>query len=567
MRYFRLIILLFIFFILSSHKVAISGVADTKHNLSVSGPGEIKAATETEICIFCHVPHNANPIAPLWGRSLEYQSGIIYTPYFSETLEPSFLPGRPQGATSLCLSCHDGTVALGKVLNRSKEIRMIDTSGKSIDPDQSISVSSPGYIGTDLSGSHPVSFAFTDGLALDNNSKGEFPLKIPSQIADREFHLDKRRLECTACHDPHKDDFRENAKAPFWRKNTWQDVCYICHDFQSLAVSIPDAAHKNSSTLPNLCGSCHKGHGLKRTPMLIQNEENLCFLCHGDSRKRDAAVTNGLIASGIALADIEKEFSKPYRHPIELKGVHKEKELLRKTGGNVQRHSECVDCHPAHGAIALNQRSYSKEFKRKASTNSKFRYEYELCYECHAESAAILYPSTDKSAEFSSSNPSFHPVQEIGRGSDIPSLIPPYNTTSIISCTDCHSGDESSSTNPHGSVYPYILGKNYTLEDGIPESEFTYAICYKCHLRENILSDRSFAYHRKHILDKQTSCYTCHDSHSSRDYPALIRFNKDPRFTKVGPSSSGRLQYFRKGRFKGECYLACHGVDHNPKEY
>ena len=29
----------------------------TKHNLSVSGPGIIKAATEDEICIFCHVPH------------------------------------------------------------------------------------------------------------------------------------------------------------------------------------------------------------------------------------------------------------------------------------------------------------------------------------------------------------------------------------------------------------------------------------------------------------------------------------------------------------------------------
>ena len=33
-----------------------------KHNLSTSGPGPIKSTTMTEVCIFCHTPHNANPI-------------------------------------------------------------------------------------------------------------------------------------------------------------------------------------------------------------------------------------------------------------------------------------------------------------------------------------------------------------------------------------------------------------------------------------------------------------------------------------------------------------------------
>ena len=38
------------------------------HNLSVSGPGEIRAIEETEVCKFCHIPHNASlPIC----RSLE----------------------------------------------------------------------------------------------------------------------------------------------------------------------------------------------------------------------------------------------------------------------------------------------------------------------------------------------------------------------------------------------------------------------------------------------------------------------------------------------------------------
>ena len=55
-----------------------SGVAETKHNLSASGPGPIKALGETEICKFCHTPHAANPIAPLWNRA---DPGTYYQTY------------------------------------------------------------------------------------------------------------------------------------------------------------------------------------------------------------------------------------------------------------------------------------------------------------------------------------------------------------------------------------------------------------------------------------------------------------------------------------------------------
>ncbi|VAX15466.1 Cytochrome c family protein, partial [hydrothermal vent metagenome] len=38
----------------------INDVRNTKHNLSVSGPGTVKASTETRVCVFCHTPHQAN---------------------------------------------------------------------------------------------------------------------------------------------------------------------------------------------------------------------------------------------------------------------------------------------------------------------------------------------------------------------------------------------------------------------------------------------------------------------------------------------------------------------------
>ena len=43
-----------------------TGIIHTKHNLSITGPGEIKALTEDRICVFCHTPHNAAPRTPLW---------------------------------------------------------------------------------------------------------------------------------------------------------------------------------------------------------------------------------------------------------------------------------------------------------------------------------------------------------------------------------------------------------------------------------------------------------------------------------------------------------------------
>lgn len=91
----------------------ISDIANTKHNLSSSGPGTVKATSESQICVFCHTPHKANAAAqaPLWNREL---SGATYTElYTSESLDA--ITAAPEGSSKLCLSCHDGTMAIGEV--------------------------------------------------------------------------------------------------------------------------------------------------------------------------------------------------------------------------------------------------------------------------------------------------------------------------------------------------------------------------------------------------------------------------------------------------------------------
>ena len=92
----------------------VSDIASTKHNLSVTGTGGVTATSESQICVFCHTPHHAEaiPQAPLWNRQA---SGATYTPYASTSTDANDIAATPGGSSKLCLSCHDGTIALGSV--------------------------------------------------------------------------------------------------------------------------------------------------------------------------------------------------------------------------------------------------------------------------------------------------------------------------------------------------------------------------------------------------------------------------------------------------------------------
>src|SRR5512140_1527355 len=120
-----------------------AGVATTRHNLSTSGTGTIKSTTESEICVFCHAPHNTAPLGQLWNRRAPTSS---YSPYASSTLKSA--PGQPNGASLLCLSCHDGTIALGELLNRPAVVPMTGA------------ITGTRLLGTNLRDDHPVSFAY-----------------------------------------------------------------------------------------------------------------------------------------------------------------------------------------------------------------------------------------------------------------------------------------------------------------------------------------------------------------------------------------------------------------------
>lgn len=546
---------------LSVRQSSAQSISDTRHNLSSSGPGTIKASTESRICIFCHAPHRTSGQPPLWNRE---DSRAAYLVYDSPTLQAG--TGQPTGTSRLCLSCHDGTIALGAVFSEPEEIQF--QGGTVFLP--------PGHtlLETDLSDDHPVSFVYDDVLAL---ADGE--LKMPSALPTS-LPLDHLgRMQCSSCHDAHNDDYGD-----FLRQSPlFSQLCLGCHEKSGWSGSIHESSAntwngsgidpwphaEGLTTAENGCMNCHQTHeaGHPQTLLSYDEEENNCLVCH-----------NGNVGSDVVLAlDL---FSS---HPVsEYLAVHQAGEDIL----TMPRHVECVDCHNPHAANAsdppppaltgaltlVNGINVDGNPVDIAVTS------YEVCFKCHGDNHGYLPAVTriinnlNTRQEFHPTSVSFHPVTSIGKNPDVPSLIPPLTETSIIQCEDCHSSPPGYAAGPHGSDFGPLLKLNYSTSDYTQESSQAYALCYSCHDRSSILSNQSFERHKKHIQGEDTPCSVCHDSHgisASTGDPThnshLINFDLSVVFP---DPSTGKLEFVDTlGANHGECYLLCHGEEHSPEDY
>lgn len=545
-----------------------AGIRETKHNLSAGGPGPIKAAAEGELCVFCHTPHQGRLDIPyLWNRS---DSTANYTPYQSSTLSAAV--GQPTGASKLCLSCHDGTVALGMLSSRPSEVEFV--GGLRFMPD------GPSRIGTDLSTSHPISFKYDDALAASNQA-----LKPPATLT-RPVRLDQNgQLQCSSCHDPHDNSFGKFLVM----SNQNAQLCTVCHAPPGWTQSShssstatwngmgpdpwPDSEY--ASVAGNGCVNCHKSHGAGSAQRLLRHaaEEDNCLGCH-----------NG----NVAASNIGPELTKASRHGVQdYIGVHDPAEDF--TLGTVARHVECADCHNPHQSndqagpapgdppLVSGATAGVSGIDIGGSPINPATYTYEICFKCHSETqmpgSQVITRQIDQlntRLEFAPANPSFHPVAALGVNADVPSLIHPLTVQSRVDCLDCHNNSASfGPRGPHGSDHPFLLAREYATSDYTIESESSYALCYQCHSRASLLADQSFP-HNLHVVGQQTPCSACHDPHGVNNIQGnatnnshLINFDIDI----VLPDSQGRLYFEDQGTFKGQCFLSCHGVAHEPKGY
>lgn len=173
--------------------------------------------TGSDICVVCHTPHQAagDVAAPLWNRTANPRAFQLYRS------ERAPAGGRPNGPSKLCLSCHDGTVA-------------VDSFGGVAQADYGTS-SNGAFLGKD----HPVSLVYDGALASRDTglhdpgamvvTVGEGDDAMTGTI--RDVMLFAGELQCSSCHDVH-DTFTVDGPAgdPLLKVSIHgSNLCLTCH--------------------------------------------------------------------------------------------------------------------------------------------------------------------------------------------------------------------------------------------------------------------------------------------------------------------------------------------------
>ena len=601
-------------------------IVNTPHNLSVSGPGPIKATTETQVCIFCHTPHDANPAGPLWNHRLS--SGVTYIKYTSPTMvayTSQATAPDPNGASKLCLSCHDGTVALGAVQSQASPIPLQGGKVQLVPGDT-------GYLGTDLSKTHPISFVVTDQIVATNNATNVAGLALNTVSAmrsDPDVHLDALdRVQCTACHDPHSDANFGTSGVHFYRKAQRAAPCLVCHvtaptDMGTHLTTPPTALATPAAPTALLTATAptvSSAPAATAAPALLSH----AALAGALFERLDAPAGPGATGGAAVTGQRPEAHGNAATLPLGCMSCH-----VSHTSDEGRRalllardEEACYRCHgPGHAeeqregrlATGTSPTDLMVEFQKPShhpiefpgdhkpnertpetnpnsrrhvlcvdchdahgtfvrqpppsgvssapSPTRRFATEAELCFLCHGAAANRPAQQPDVSRQFAAT--SYHPVRGPGRGSRVPSLLAPLTTASVISCSSCHGNDNPSGpAGPHGSLYAPLLVRSYRRDDLQPESPSRYDLCYRCHDRSSILSDASFTLHRKHIVDQRTPCSACHSAHGA-DAPSLVEFDR----AIVQPNSKGLLSFSSLGSGGGSCSLSCHGANHDASSY
>jgi predicted CXXCH cytochrome family protein len=587
-------------------------VSQSQHNLSVSGPGPVKSTSESGVCIFCHAPHSGGSAKALWNKQLPANN---YQPYTSTTFRQT--GSAVSDRSKLCLSCHDGTIALGQTL-ASGDLAVRTPLGTASN------------LTADLRRDHPFGF---DLPAQDDGEIRSWLRTAPITPADAAVQVFDDRVECVTCHDPHVPNRDASVTKFLVRSNDSGGLCLTCHDPARGALNGwlagqhanatntvgANAAMPYTTVATNACAACHTSHNAVGggARLLRASEEAACLNCHSSTSVVAPAATD--IQSVLANAT--------YRHPVlEVSGAHDPAETLPV---NAARHAECFDCHLAHAAqaasaattppnVGLPQLGVAGVSATDGSTIAPAANQYQICFKCHAastnkpqksgydasygrtavrQSFAGLADPYNTAFEFNSSI-SRHNVVQTLRAANVPSLRAnmldlsgnpvgrSLTAYAYIYCVACHASERARASGgtgangPHGSRWPHILERDYEVNapPAIPGDVVTtvtyvagangpYALCDKCHDVDGKLvngGDTVFGLHNRHVAKDGMACSSCHASHGVQGADAAHHGSLiDPDTAIVGPppAASGAGDSYINTRSR-TCNLTCHGKAH-----
>src|SRR5512133_1910810 len=199
-------------------------IVGSKHDLSSTGPGG--KTNTTQVCVFCHTPHGsatgAAQIVPLWNKTTTVTTG--FSMYTSGTLNGT-TDATPTGASMACFTCHDGTQAVGNMINLPNDAATISYTAGGQLLGTGI-VSGTALLGKDLTNDHPISITYQQNL--------DATLKDPTTFAAGTVRLfpsnaNGSKVQCASCHDVHNYGVA-GTTAPFLRVSMASSaLCTACH--------------------------------------------------------------------------------------------------------------------------------------------------------------------------------------------------------------------------------------------------------------------------------------------------------------------------------------------------
>ena len=224
-----------------------TGLAGSIHDF-VGGAGLPGNTQPAGLCTFCHTPHKAQSTKLLWNHTLSAStfSWSDATSTTGGTVLPTIAPAY-QGASVRCLSCHDGTVAIGDVSWFSEGPKVLNTSTMGGVYAQGV-LTGGGTGGGDMKGNHPVAVPFpfgnvaglyngiTTGTGVDTSEWQANPTSTGIRLfTDAAGSITagatpgKTGIECSSCHDPHNGKTVPTTSDFFLRGDmTGNSATYIC---------------------------------------------------------------------------------------------------------------------------------------------------------------------------------------------------------------------------------------------------------------------------------------------------------------------------------------------------
>jgi predicted CXXCH cytochrome family protein len=583
------------------------------HSLGPGSKSPISGA-RPDACNYCHAPHSGLNIG-LWNQKLTTQT---YTVHTSTTEKNTGVQSMLGSASNQCLSCHDGTVAVGSTVAYGQ----ITTQG---------SMNAQDVFGSNMQTSHPFSLA----PPLKDNVHLVASLAANGKTADPSgaVKLIKGSVECTSCHDPHvqaKDLVSQNFLV---KDGSSGQMCLACHDptrqvggqvnpladwatsahALSTAKISPQAALGSYTTVGgDACISCHTPHNAAGPARLLRGQnEQACIACHNGSSN---------VSPMAPYANVFAEYAAPkVGHPFPASSnAH---DAAENTLLNNNRHATCVDCHSGHGSepvgvfpppplIRLSQKDVlGINASDGTSVLTPAVNQYENCLRCHGISSGKQVPliygyfpvravsagdPLNQIPQFAVSATSSHPLFH-GRSSALPQpslLANMLNLDGVtqgramgtqILCTDCHNSDDnresggSGANGPHGSRWTHILERRYEFSQAVspgkaitnlfPNPDLSangpYALCAKCHdLPNQVAKNTSWSQHSAHI-NLGLSCSVCHIAHGMGAASGTISGERLVNFDVNVVASNGGLP-ISYNRGPNTCVLVCHMAAHNP---